>query len=64
MRNQRGGAFIQTAVRSPAKKLPEPDTLRGSPREQPSEPSPRRSKTVMYVKNGGELKKLERCSAV
>jgi hypothetical protein len=63
MRNQRGGAFVQTAVRSPAKKLPEPDPAR-NPCEQASQPSPRRSKTVLYVKKGGELKKLERCSAV
>ena len=57
VRTNRGAALT-------CQKLPEPDTLRGSPREQPSQCSPMRSKTGLYVKNGGELKKLERCSAV
>jgi hypothetical protein len=56
MRNQRGSAFVQTAVRSPAKSCPNP-TLRGNPCEQASEASPRRSKTVLYVKNGGKVKR-------
>ena len=61
MRNQQAARYTNVR-RSPAKKLPEPDPARKPSR---AGPRPRRRDGVgLYVKNGGKLKKLERCSAV